>query len=186
MGIPGVPFEKSHSKDEIVTSLKKHDGKLSYVAKELGCCHTSLLDYLKRHPDVKLVREEAQKSYLNKRLDVCESVLDVLANKVHTDPAHALKVLCTPSTISAKTAVSLLRKCALPIPTIPISSTLTATPLTNRLQKNSCYRQWVRTFTHCIALQRYLIGESVIVNLQYQFHVVSLPRTRLYPIVMTD
>lgn len=91
MGIPGVPFEKSHSKDEIVTSLKKHDGKLSYVAKELGCCHTSLLDYLKRHPDVKLVREEAQKSYLNKRLDVCESVLDVLANKVHTDPAHALK-----------------------------------------------------------------------------------------------
>lgn len=91
MGIPGVPFEKSHSKDEIVASIKKHDGKISYVAKELGCCHTTLLDYMDRHPDVKLVRQEAQKSYLNKRLDVCESVLDVLAGKVHTDPGHALK-----------------------------------------------------------------------------------------------
>ena len=91
MGISGVPFEKSHDKEQIIQCIKKHDGKLSYVAKELGSCHRTLLDYLERHPDVKLVREEAQKAYLNMRLDVCESVLDVLANKVHTDPAHALK-----------------------------------------------------------------------------------------------
>lgn len=91
MGISGVPFEKSHAKIDIIESLKKHDGKLSYVAKELGTTYTSLLAYLERHPDVKEVRENAQKAYLHKRLDVCESVLDVLANKVHTDPAYALK-----------------------------------------------------------------------------------------------
>lgn len=91
MGIPGVPFEKSHAKEEILESIKKHDGKLSYVAKELGTTHTTLLAYLDRHPDVKQAREEAQKAYLHKRLDVCESVLDVLAGKVHTEPGHALK-----------------------------------------------------------------------------------------------
>lgn len=91
MGIPGVPFESCHEKQEILDALKKHDGKISYVAKEIGCSQDTIYRYMERHPDVREARKAAQKAYLNKRLDVCESVLDVLANKVHTDPAHALK-----------------------------------------------------------------------------------------------
>ncbi len=91
MGIPGVPFENCHEKSVIVDALKKHDGKISYTAKELGCSQETIYRYMDRHPDVREAREQAQKAYLNKRLDVCESVLDVLANKVHTDPSHALK-----------------------------------------------------------------------------------------------
>lgn len=91
MGISGVPFEKCHSKDEITNLIKKHEGKISYVSKELGCCYQTLLDYMERHPDVKQVREEAQKAYLNKRLDNCETALDIVLSKIHTDPQNALK-----------------------------------------------------------------------------------------------
>jgi hypothetical protein len=91
MGIQGIPFENCHEKSDIIAALKKHDGKISYVAKELGCSHEAIYRYMDRHPDVKEARAEAQKAYLNKRLDVSESVLDVLASKVHTDPGNALK-----------------------------------------------------------------------------------------------
>lgn len=91
MGIQGILLEKCHEKSEVLAIIKKHDGKISYIAKELGCHHDTIYKYFERNPDVKEFREQVQKDYLDKRLDVCESVLDILVAKVHEDPGNALK-----------------------------------------------------------------------------------------------
>ena len=91
MGISGVPLEETTSRKEISDALIKHQGMVSYAAKEIGCHHGTLLRYLENNPEMAAIREEARKGYIEKRLDVCESVLDILASKVNTDPSNAYK-----------------------------------------------------------------------------------------------
>lgn len=91
MGIPGVPLEDTNSFDQIAGALKKHGGLVSHAAKEIGCCHSALLRYLERHPEMEEIKCQARQSHLEKRLDLYESVLDILASKAHTDPNNALK-----------------------------------------------------------------------------------------------
>ena len=91
MGIQGVPFERDHSLSEVLAVIKKHDGKISYICKELGCSHDTAYSYMRRHPEAGEARLQAQREHLAKRLDVCETGLEILINKIHEDPNHAYK-----------------------------------------------------------------------------------------------
>ncbi len=89
MGTPGVPFNPK--KDDIVNSIKKWNGRISRIAKEMDCCFQTILNYLSENPELrKLVDEQRQ----HRDFSLCELAEDALQEclqKVDEDRGSALK-----------------------------------------------------------------------------------------------
>lgn len=89
MGTPGVPFNVP--KDIIIKAIKKHHGKLTYVAKDLDCDFTTIKRYLEKHPDLKELVDACRHNLDELLLDSAEDVLMTTMMNAKKDATNALK-----------------------------------------------------------------------------------------------
>lgn len=78
------------TKSEILEMLKKHEGRITYAAKELKVCYETLLKYVKKFDLVnKLeeIRSDAEDAFI----DLAENSLKKALKNHDNDVAHALK-----------------------------------------------------------------------------------------------
>ena len=89
MASPGVPLK--WKKHEIVDSIKKHKGRLTKVAKELGCSYMTIRNHTDPHPEVVELIKHLRTDWNENLLDAAEDTLTDALERRDSDMNNALK-----------------------------------------------------------------------------------------------
>lgn len=79
MGTQGVPIDIKEL--DLIASLKRHKGRVKYVAKEFKCARATLLKCMQQYPEVIAIRDLLRNGYDDMVLDLAEdNVVSLLEN----------------------------------------------------------------------------------------------------------
>lgn len=84
MGTPGVPWNVT--KDQIVASIKKQFGRLTYVARELDCDYSTVKKRVDKDPELQQILADARNGFGENLLDLAESAL---LKGLHSEESNA-------------------------------------------------------------------------------------------------
>jgi hypothetical protein len=87
MGTPGVPWEGT--KVQILASIKKQHGRVTYVAKELNCDYITVKKRIDADPELTKALADARSGFGETLLDMSESAL--MRGLTNEDPNAYLK-----------------------------------------------------------------------------------------------
>lgn len=87
MGTSGVPWDAT--KSQIIESIKKQYGRITYVAKELNCDYITVKRRVDKDPELQQILAEARSGFGETLLDMAESSL--MRGLSNEDPAAYLK-----------------------------------------------------------------------------------------------
>ena len=80
-----------HGLERITELIFETRGKLSQVAKRLGCSSGPLYSLVRESPEVEKLLEEARRIAREDRIDDCETYAETIAERYEEDTTNALK-----------------------------------------------------------------------------------------------
>lgn len=89
MATSGVKFNRS--KNEIIEAIKKHNGKLTKVAKHLNCCYDTVRKYTDDDPEIVKLIHNLRQEYDENLCDLAEDTLTDAMDARVGDMTNALK-----------------------------------------------------------------------------------------------